>query len=237
MKKLNNNGFVLAETLVVTVFLMVIFSMIYSNFYPLIGEYEKREVYDDVDGKYSIYWIKKLIEDSSYSITDANQKYNYNTYGYVRFECKDVSEDNEKRATCRSLVDTLEVDGCDKNGNGCNIFITRYRLGGKDGYIFKNKVKENLLVYQENCNGTSNNCKQKYITNCTKNGTSEEECKEKAQKKVFRGGLKEYIENLPDFSAASLNFAQFRVIASFKHREDNNNYYSYATTEVNRQDS
>ena len=51
MKKINNKGFVLAETLVVTVFLMVLFTMIYSNFYPLIGEYEKRENYDDVDGK------------------------------------------------------------------------------------------------------------------------------------------------------------------------------------------
>ena len=38
MKKINNKGFVLAETLVVTVFLMILFTMIYSNFYPLIGE-------------------------------------------------------------------------------------------------------------------------------------------------------------------------------------------------------
>ena len=51
MLKFNNKGFVLAETLVVTVFLMVIFGMLYSNFYPLIGEYEKRETYDDVDSK------------------------------------------------------------------------------------------------------------------------------------------------------------------------------------------
>ena len=55
MKKINNKGFVLAETLVVTVFLMILFTMIYSNFYPLIGEYEKRENYDDVDGKYVAY--------------------------------------------------------------------------------------------------------------------------------------------------------------------------------------
>ena len=52
MKKINSKGFVLAETLVVTVFLMVIFGMIYSNFYPLMGEYEKRENYNDVDSIY-----------------------------------------------------------------------------------------------------------------------------------------------------------------------------------------
>ena len=42
MKKINSSGFVLAETLVVTVFLMVIFSMIYASFIPLVGEYEKK---------------------------------------------------------------------------------------------------------------------------------------------------------------------------------------------------
>ena len=70
MKKINNKGFVLAETLVVTVFLMILFTMIYSNFYPLIGEYEKRENYDDVDGKYVSYWMKKLVEDQNYSISE-----------------------------------------------------------------------------------------------------------------------------------------------------------------------
>ena len=38
MKKLNSQGFILAETLVVSVFLMVLFTMIYSNFFPLIGD-------------------------------------------------------------------------------------------------------------------------------------------------------------------------------------------------------
>ena len=61
MKKIGNNGFVLAETLIVTVFLMVLFTMVYSNFYPLIGEYEKREDYDDIDSKYAVFWIKKLV--------------------------------------------------------------------------------------------------------------------------------------------------------------------------------
>ena len=65
MKK-NNNGYVLAETLVVTVFVMAIFSVIYVNFYPLAGEYERREFYDDVDSKYETYWIKRFIQGSSY---------------------------------------------------------------------------------------------------------------------------------------------------------------------------
>ena len=55
--KLNKKGFVLAETLVVAVFMATIFTIIYVNFYPLIGEYEKREFYDDLDSKYDIYVV------------------------------------------------------------------------------------------------------------------------------------------------------------------------------------
>ena len=61
--KLNKKGFVLAETLVVAVFMATIFTIIYVNFYPLIGEYEKREFYDDLDSKYDIYWFKRLVQN------------------------------------------------------------------------------------------------------------------------------------------------------------------------------
>lgn len=64
MKKINNRGFVLAETLVVSVFIMTIFTIIYINFYPLIGEYEKREFYDDIDSKYQLYWYKRMIQNN-----------------------------------------------------------------------------------------------------------------------------------------------------------------------------
>ena len=60
MKK-NNKGFVLVETLVVTVFVAAVFSVIYINFYPLIGEYERRDFYDDLDSKYGAYWVKSII--------------------------------------------------------------------------------------------------------------------------------------------------------------------------------
>ena len=49
MKKLNSKGFVMTETLVVAVFIMGIFGIMYNNYYPLIGEYERREAFDDVD--------------------------------------------------------------------------------------------------------------------------------------------------------------------------------------------
>lgn len=70
--KLNNKGFALAEILVTTVFVMVIFSIIYVNYYPLMAEYEKRELFDDIDGKYAAFWFKKLIESNDYKGTMPN---------------------------------------------------------------------------------------------------------------------------------------------------------------------
>lgn len=191
MKKLNNKGFILAETLVVSVFLMVLFTMVYSNFYPLIGEYEKRENYDDVDGKYTAYWVKKLVESSSYTL-DSKDIAMMNKWGYVRFECSNVSSDNNQRDTCISLVNSLEIANCDGAGNGCDAFITRYTIGGLSGANvppnFKDIIRSTVIHrWNEACVNSSNPfdadnynnktvcageafrecCKQKGLTTCT----------------------------------------------------------------------
>lgn len=62
MKKMNNKGFALVETLIVSAFVMGIFSLMFTNFYPMIGEYEKRENYDDIDSVYKTYYLKNKIE-------------------------------------------------------------------------------------------------------------------------------------------------------------------------------
>ena len=68
MKKFDNKGFALVETLVVSVFVVSLFLIIFNNFYPLMSEYEKREAYDDIDGVYAAYWVKRLVEDSDIDI-------------------------------------------------------------------------------------------------------------------------------------------------------------------------
>lgn len=257
MKNISNKGFVLAETLVVAVFLMTIFSLIYKYFYPLMGEYEKREVYDSVDDKYSVYWLKRMIEDSSYKIkTDdkgnAKRKH-FNDYGYVRFECSDISDDYDRRQTCKTLVKALEVRGCDKIGNGCDIFLTKYTIGRgpstqavtNSGAIFKEKVKEaapKLLRYQESCTSNNNVCETNYINNLCPTDAEDpdvrEQCvkiaRKRGQQKVFDSGFIDYLDAIPDYTAGSLNGAEYRVTAIFHHKRGGNNYYSYATIEVNR---
>ena len=195
MKKNSQSGFVLAETLIVTVFLMLIFTMIYSNFYPLIGEYEKREVYDDIDGKYAVYWIKRFIEDSTYQL-NATKDAQMRNQGFTTFDCSDIG-DTDKRNACKNLVNALELDGCDANGNGGTAYITKYKLKENDTTGFK-------IIVQNN------------------------------PSKIFKSGFQDYIFNLPNYEAPSLNNAKYRVIAVFKHTKSGNNYYSYATIEVSK---
>ena len=148
MMKLNQKGFVLAETLIVTLFVMVIFSMLYSNFYPLLAEYEVREGYDDVDSKYAVYWIKKTIEDASYVDNNIPKLLDGSIANkYIQLNCNNVLEANEKRNNCKALMKDLGVDGCNAAYSSCKVYITKYEIGPKNKLdteiYFKNKVKEN----------------------------------------------------------------------------------------------
>lgn len=139
--KLNNSGFVLVETLIVTVFIMSIFAILYNNFYPLIGEYEKREAYDDVDGKYAAYWFKKVIEDTSTTINTLE----IGSDGYTKFNCTMVSNEDKKNM-CEKLVQYTQVyegkDTSDTSDDYPHIYITRYELDDIDDSTvdFKDKI-------------------------------------------------------------------------------------------------
>ena len=130
MKKLNSKGFVMTETLVVAVFIMGIFGIMYNNYYPLIGEYERREVFDDVDSKYGAFWIKRFIQHNSYDLSAA-QKNTINNNGYVLFSCSNINNDYRK-TMCNKLLKELEVKDYNVQPK---VYITKYNLE-----TFKNNV-------------------------------------------------------------------------------------------------
>lgn len=143
MKK-NNKGFVLVETLVVTVFVAAVFSVIYINFYPLIGEYERREFYDDLDSKYGAYWMKVFAQRSNFNFTAVTSMINNPNYGYYLGSpnafCGLLPDGSDDRSLCYTMSEYLHVN---------QIIITRYRLDGKDTLIpdnatvnFKKKVMD-----------------------------------------------------------------------------------------------
>ena len=183
MKK-NNQGFVLVETLVVTVFVMAVFSVIYINFYPIAGEYERREFYDDIDSKYGAYWMKRFIQGNSYNFFGSNSpstRIENNTYEI--FECSSLS-DAQDVALCNEMRNRLDIS---------KVVITKYRLTE-----FKNTIQSNPNIIGDN--------------------------------------FSSYIEYLPEYTTASLNGANYRVLVQYEKTFETagveENYYTYATMEV-----
>ena len=126
MKKLNENGFLLVETLIVTVFVVSIFIFIYSNTIPLIGRYEQRFKYDDLDSVYAADLVRELIMEAPGSNFEtvrtlpSGKKINEIT-------CNQIGAGVPTYITyCNDLLKELNVD---------KIYITYYSLTGlkKDG--------------------------------------------------------------------------------------------------------
>ncbi len=120
MKRINNKGFALVETLVVAMFVMTIFSLVYTNFFPMIGEYEKREKYDDIDSVYNTFLIKRMLEDPSTKTSNYNTMRNEANGGYSDLKrCNTLFSNALKVEYCTRLYDKLKVD---------KVYLTRYNL-------------------------------------------------------------------------------------------------------------
>ena len=101
MKIVNKKGFVLVETLVVTTFIMVIISVVYTNYFPLIAEYNIRESYDDVDGKFSAYWIKEFIVSDYFNLCQKNLSSDMTSINPSYTNSDDITKEN--RCTGKNL--------------------------------------------------------------------------------------------------------------------------------------
>ena len=221
MKKINNNGFVLAETLIVTVFVMTIFTLLYVNFFPLLGEYAKREFYDDIDSKYDAYWIKRMIQNPTF-FPDFDQKIiDKGTKPYVEITCNDFAP--EFQNVCKQYINQIvATDPADENDTTntkkeedknklITILLTDYAIGNKNS---------NSTSYLKN-----------YMANEDKKDSSE-----------FSPNFLEYISYLPDYNLnPSKNNANYRIIIEFRRKIDikagsdpDNLYYTYSTIEVLR---
>lgn len=104
MKRLNKKGFLLVETLVVTVFILGIFTFVYTNVIPLLGEYEKAKYYDDIDSVYDAMIIRDMIKKDP-NVADITA---------LSTEYKDISDCDAINYTeknyCKKIKDTLEID-------------------------------------------------------------------------------------------------------------------------------
>lgn len=212
MKKFDNKGFALVETLIVSVFVVSLFLIVFNNFYPLMSEYEKREVYDDVDGVYAAYWIKRLVEDSSYSLSElSNYVLGIVKEGGLRIHSSVVPN------TCYTFLpnDAKKRDICDKIAKAYNFGL--YKVGGQFYFYIVNydisKFKDDLR----------------------------EKTYELSGKIYVDPELEDYLSSLPDYSNPKNNTynANFRVIVSMKRTYDDidgntHTYMAYSNMEGNK---
>ena len=153
MKKINNKGFALVETLIVSAFVVGIFSVMYANFYPMMGEYEKRENYDDISSIYNANLIKRLIENYK---NEASLKSKINYIKNGEYETIDEYDFPEEPTNIQDyynfLINNLDVDA---------IYLTQYNITN-----FKNLAKNNssfdvqtkeYIDYLPNYKNNSNN--------------------------------------------------------------------------------
>ena len=77
LKKLKSvKAFAMAELLAVCVAMLAIFSILFSNYLPLVAEYENRISYNDVTSEYAAHYFRKMyisaLSDSSLGETRKN---------------------------------------------------------------------------------------------------------------------------------------------------------------------
>ena len=130
MKKNNKKGFILVETLVVTLFVVTIFVFIYRITIPSIGEYEQLANYDDIDSIYYNNMYKKMV--MRYANTTYIDEY-LKTHTYI-----DIGDCNNKN---------LFIEG-----EYCNLLKARLGITDSDGKVllteynikkFKDEVETN----------------------------------------------------------------------------------------------
>ena len=61
MKKMNKKGFIMVETLIVTVFVVTLFIVVYQVTIPAMGEFENFYIYDDIDSIYASNLYKQML--------------------------------------------------------------------------------------------------------------------------------------------------------------------------------
>lgn len=73
-KRINNTkAFAMAELLVVSVIILVLFSVLFSNYLPLVAQYENRINYNDVTAQYASFYVRKIYKDAMDDINVKNQ--------------------------------------------------------------------------------------------------------------------------------------------------------------------
>lgn len=186
----NKKGFAMAELLAVSIVLLFIFSILFSNYLPLLAEYETRLSYNDVTAQYAAHYIRKMYKEALDDTTDLeggttkgkklestiSQGINDNGYFTVYKEDKNIDEiknhvlDKDEN-NYKKIINEYGIE---------EIIITRYKLkGNKDATETTKYVKDEDgykkdAGYLYNYIGYLPNYEKSIYTGKTQNGEEEQ---------------------------------------------------------------
>lgn len=133
MKKKNNKGYMLAETLIVTVFVSSVLIFLFIQFTNLSKSYDESYIYNTTEGLYALEDIKTYINKDQTFISYLEE--NIDTLGYI-----DITDCNlfNNKEYCLNLI---EIENIDKIFISTNL-IPKDKVNGynEDFNIFINKI-------------------------------------------------------------------------------------------------
>ena len=104
----NIKGFVMAEAIIVAIFILGIFTFMLANILPLLGEYERVKNYDTVGSKYDTHLIRKMLLSDNGCILDNLLTFPLGTSAY--FKGTEICEFLDNDGFCRSLLGPKILD-------------------------------------------------------------------------------------------------------------------------------
>jgi len=140
--KLNCKGFVLLETLIVALFVVFVFTFLYTTIIPLLGTYEDLTNKNNIDVVYKLYHVRKnLYNDINYTTIINNQ--------YGRLSCDNYTNRNY----CHSLISSDYIDLID----GYEIVYVKDINTYKNDLFNINGLSNELYEYIEKYDGNLKN--------------------------------------------------------------------------------
>ena len=129
MKKNNNKGFMLLETLVVSSFIITILIYLYVQFVNLKSSYDTSFKYDTIPNMYGLKQIDKFINNNyGYEIfkTNLNKSENNNYLELYKNKC-DLEYFSDNNSYCNKLMDSLNVKTLIITNNKLKDIKTRFK--------------------------------------------------------------------------------------------------------------
>lgn len=123
----NNKGFAMAELLAVSMVILLLFSILFSNYLPLVAEYENRLSYNDVTAEYAGYYVRKMYLTDDNKLSSSTKSFINNGIGSKSFY-KVYDKNATINEVCDQYVNEQDDDKKDIAKNYCNSILEEYAI-------------------------------------------------------------------------------------------------------------